>query len=195
MNWEKVKGEITSTACEAAPMDKGSGGFGRGQARHIRDLASCCGPRSHCSVLYAVVTSTQRNCDSWEKERESAWKFWEATRTRETKWEMVFWALQKCPSLDDNIDFTSFSFLTPPFVPTFFGMSNYITIIWLSHKKKHFDFVNKNGEDKLQHHFLVFLTAISFEYFWSSKAPFFYIFHFMFISITEKTILLYEILE
>lgn len=70
-----------------------------------------------------------------EKERESAWKFWEATRTRETKWEMVFWALQKCPSLDDNIDFTSFSFLTPPFVPSFFGMSNYITIIWLSDKK------------------------------------------------------------
>lgn len=70
MNWEKVKGEITSTACEAAPMDKGSGGFGRGQARHIRDLASCCGPRSHCSVLYAVVTSTQRNRDSGVCERE-----------------------------------------------------------------------------------------------------------------------------
>lgn len=76
---ENVKGEITSTASEAAPMDKGSGGFGRGKARHIRDLASCCGPRSHSSVLYAVVTSTQRKCDSCvcerRRERESTWKF------------------------------------------------------------------------------------------------------------------------
>lgn len=73
-----------------------------------------------------------------EKERERVRGSFEKLHEQEKqngKW--FFWALHKCPSLDDNIDFTSFSFLTPPFVPTFFGMSNYITIIWLSDKKKH----------------------------------------------------------